>query len=67
MTNKDKVIAAFLVSIGVFSSVQAVQYVSTLSSKEKSSLSAVAKDSADKTLLCEGVVEFATRTDDPKA
>jgi len=66
MTNKEKIIAAFLVSVGVFSAVQAAQYVSTLSAKEKSSLAVVAQDSANKILLCDGVVEFSTRTDDPK-
>lgn len=35
MKTNDKVLAAFLVSMGLFSGVQAVQYVSSLSAKEK--------------------------------
>lgn len=44
MKNKDKVIAAFLVSMGLFSTTQATQYVSALSTKDKQALSAVAQD-----------------------
>lgn len=57
MTNKDKMIAAFLVSVGVFSAVQATQYVSTLSLDKKNSLASVAKSSDGKILLCSGVYE----------
>jgi len=42
MKNNDKLIAAFLVSLGLFSTIQAEQYVGALSSKEKNALSAVA-------------------------
>lgn len=45
MTNKDKVIAAFLVSLGIFSISQAGLYVTGLSAKEKNTLVAVATDS----------------------
>ncbi|MBI4350991.1 MAG: hypothetical protein HY550_06095 [Elusimicrobia bacterium] len=58
MTNKDKMIAAFLVSVGVFSGVQASQYVSTLNTKEKKVLLPVAKAKDGKILLCSGVESF---------
>lgn len=38
MKTNDKVLAAFLVSMGLFSAVQAVQYVSSLSAKEKKAM-----------------------------
>jgi 1-deoxy-D-xylulose 5-phosphate reductoisomerase len=38
MTNKDKVIAAFLVSVGLFSTAVATKYVSSLSPAQKQSL-----------------------------
>jgi hypothetical protein len=41
MTNKDKVMVAFLVSVGMFSTVQAGDYVKSLSSKEKPTLLSV--------------------------
>lgn len=41
MKLNDKVIAAFFVSLGVFSASQAAQYVGTLSLAEKKSLVAV--------------------------
>lgn len=41
MTNKEKMIAAFLVSVGVFSAAQAAKYVNTLSDAEKTSLYSV--------------------------
>lgn len=41
MTNKEKVIAAFLVSVGMFSAAQASRYVNTLSDGEKTSLYSV--------------------------
>lgn len=53
MTNKDKVIAAFLVSVGIFSSAQAVRYVKTLETNEKSSMFSVAKLSNSGIVLCE--------------
>ncbi len=57
MTNKDKIIAAFLVSVGVFSAVQAAQYVSVLSAEKKNALVSVAQSSDGKILLCSGVYE----------
>ena len=59
MTNKDKVIAAFLVSVGVFSASQAMQYVGTLSSKDKRALSVVAKSPSAQVMLCESVVNVS--------
>jgi len=53
MTNKDKVIAAFLVSVGIFSSAQAVRYVKTLETNEKNSMISVAKLSNSGIVLCE--------------
>lgn len=49
MTNKDKVVAAFLVSLGLFSIVQAAQYVSSLSAQDKSALQYVAEAGSDAT------------------
>jgi len=60
MTNKDKVIAAFLVSVGVFSATQAMQYVGTLSTKEKSKISMTANKSSDRIITCSGVEAFAS-------
>ena len=42
MTNKEKVIAAFLVSVGLFSVYNAMQYVKTLSDSQKTELSFLA-------------------------
>ncbi|MFA6433644.1 MAG: hypothetical protein WCW52_03005 [Elusimicrobiales bacterium] len=53
MTNKDKVIVSFLVSIGIFSSAQAVRYVKTLEISEKNSMISVAKLSNSGIVLCE--------------
>lgn len=47
MKNKDKIIAAFLVSLGLFSTAQATQYVSSLSVQDKQVLSSAAQDGAD--------------------
>jgi hypothetical protein len=47
MTNKDKVIAAFLVSIGMFAAnCSAAQYVNTLSDGEKVSFLTLARSKA---------------------
>jgi hypothetical protein len=67
MTNKDKVIAAFLVSIGVFSGVQAVHYVGTLSAKDKEVLLPVAKARDAKILVCSGVESFIKTDGDNKS
>lgn len=42
MKMNDKVLAAFLVSMGLFSSIQAMQYVATLSAGERDQLMTVA-------------------------
>jgi hypothetical protein len=47
MKINDKVIAAFLVSAGLFSSAHAAQYVSELSVKEKKSFSMVVQKAND--------------------
>ncbi|MEI7482149.1 MAG: hypothetical protein WCK75_07355 [Elusimicrobiota bacterium] len=44
MTNKDKVIAAFLVSVGLFSVCNAMQYVKALSDVQKTELSILASN-----------------------
>ncbi len=46
MANKDKIIAAFLVSLGLFSTTQATQYISALSVKDKAILYSTAQDGA---------------------
>lgn len=43
MTNKDKVLVAFLVSAGLFSVFQAKQYISGLSDQQKNALVSVKK------------------------
>lgn len=44
MHKNDKIIVAFLVSLGLFSTGQATQYVSGLSAKDKQILSVAADD-----------------------
>lgn len=51
MKINDKVIAAFLVSMGLFTSVQAKTYVSNLSDGDRQTLLAAATDSGE----CGGV------------
>ena len=46
----DKVVIAFLVSVGVFSNTLATQYVSSISYSEKKSLLSVAKSSNNTTV-----------------
>lgn len=60
MTNKDKVIAAFLVSLGVFSIAQATIYVKSLSGKERTVLVALAKNQS-KQVFSPGGVEIFTK------
>lgn len=55
MTNSEKIIAAFLVSVGVFSASQAAQYVGALSNGDKKALVSIAKKADGKILLCSGV------------
>jgi hypothetical protein len=64
MTNKDKMIAAFLVSVGVFSATQAAQYVGSLSSKEKCALVSVVKGSKANVLLCNSVTNLSGTEND---
>jgi len=49
MAKKDKVLVAFLVSMGMFSSAQAAQYVNNLSAKDKSVLLCAEKDGGTST------------------
>ena len=46
MTNKDKVIAAFLVSMGLFQVASARQYVQSLTGKEKTTMLMVVSNSS---------------------
>ncbi len=54
MTNKDKVIAAFLVSLGLFSVANATKYVISLSGSEKESILSVASVSNGNIIVCTG-------------
>lgn len=62
MTNKEKIVVAFLVSAGVFSASQAAQYVSTLSNVNKKALATVARKADGKMLLCSGVWDEKNQT-----
>lgn len=62
MTNKDKVIAAFLVSLGLFSVTSAMRYVGTLSEKEKAALLEVSSNKTNSVYLCSGTEEYAQDT-----
>lgn len=55
MKINDKIIAAFLVSAGVFSTAQATQYTKSLSFEQKKDLASVAKVSKGNIKLCVGV------------
>jgi hypothetical protein len=55
MKVNDKVIVAFLVSLGIFSTTQAMQYVRTLSMKNKKELISIAKLKNKNIVLCENV------------
>jgi hypothetical protein len=60
----DKMIAAFLVSMGLFSAFQAKQYVATLSSGDKRILISAVQASDGNVAACEGVrdpVETGTK------
>lgn len=58
MNKNDKIIVAFLVSLGIFTATQAVQYIATLSTKEKGQIAATAKKSDGRVILCSGVDSF---------
>lgn len=64
MAKNDKMLVAFLVSVGVFSAAQAVQYVGTLTSKDKLTLSATAKSTGQNVLLCQGVTNVSGAQND---
>lgn len=51
MTKKDRLLAAFLVSMGLFSLAQAIHYVQKLPEKQKNALMPVMKDSARQRML----------------
>ena len=61
MAKNDKLISAFLVSIGVFSSAQAMSYVKNMTEKEKAALSVVAENPSN-IIVCQGV-ESITNSD----
>ncbi|MDD5210722.1 MAG: hypothetical protein PHV36_15150 [Elusimicrobiales bacterium] len=56
MTKKDKIIAAFLVSMGLFTAFQVAAYISTLTTADKKSLFSAVKKSHNGAiyLLCDG-------------
>lgn len=54
MANKDKIIAAFLASVGIFTSAQALTYVKSLSENEKNSLLPAAQVTDSNVFLCSG-------------
>lgn len=62
MTNKEKAIAAFLVSVGIFSVTQASKYLGTISHTEKDQLYSAAQENTANILLCAEVHDFS----DPK-
>lgn len=66
MTNKDKVIAAFLISAGLFSSAQAMKYVGMLSAKDKKALLPVAADKSIQLLVASGAEIFTEEGKDPQ-
>lgn len=51
MNKNDKIIAAFLVSLGLFSLAQATRYIQTLPEKQKNALMPVMKNSAKQRML----------------
>lgn len=55
MSSKDKGIVSLLVSVGVFSPAQAVNYVGTLSAKEKEALLTVSGISTKRIVYCDSV------------
>jgi len=57
MTKKDKIIAAFLVSIGMFSATVAVKYVSALSDNQKNGLMSSVKSTDGIILIADTVID----------
>jgi len=60
MKVNDKAIVAFLVSLGLFSTIQAKQYIKNLSTKEKKIILSVVNAKNKQILLCNGVTDLAT-------
>jgi hypothetical protein len=60
MKVNDKTIIAFLVSLGLFSTIQAKQYIKNLSTKEKKIILSVVNAKNKQILLCNGVTDLAT-------
>lgn len=58
MTDKNKIIAAFLISAGLFSAAQAMKYIETLSAKDKNALMLVAGDKSVQILVAAGSEVF---------
>ena len=55
MKASDKILVAFLVSMGMFTGIQAKQYVCSISSKTKKQLMSVYKVSGDRIAVCVGM------------
>lgn len=51
MKSRDKILVAFLISMGLFSASQAVQYVRSMPEKQKNALMPAVKDSARQRML----------------
>lgn len=66
MTNKDKVITAFLISAGLFSAAQAVRYVETLSARDKKTLSSVVSDKSNQIIVANGAEIFTEEGKDKR-
>lgn len=59
MKKKDKVVVAFLIALGLFSTAQAIRYVSSLSDEQKKAFETVVKKSHKQLMInavCSSVV-----------
>lgn len=59
MKNKDKILVAFLIAVGLFSTAQAIRYVNSLTDKQKKAFEPVVKNSHKQLMLnavCSSVV-----------
>ncbi|MCX5792494.1 MAG: hypothetical protein NTY45_09845 [Elusimicrobia bacterium] len=65
MKTKDKMIIAFFVTAGLFSTAQAEQYVSKLSAPEKAKFASTISAAEGSIMVCEGV-KIDTDTDPAK-
>lgn len=63
MTNKEKVLITFLVSVGVFSLVEAGQYIRTLSDSQKQALLTVVN--TPNLVVCDGGTLPSTNSSKP--